>query len=193
MDDYRDDSGPVVPQNQAPRPPSPPRPRPRLRPHRPAGAPHRRPRPLPLRPADRRPQLDPAPRHPRRRCELGLGAVALVSLAEAREQAVANRKLARAGGDPLADRRRVQGTPTFAEAATTVIDQKRAGWKTPRRCRRGEAAWNATRSRASAGGRSRRWPAPTCSRSSPPSGTPSRSWPRPSSSGSTPCWSGPSP
>ena len=30
-----------------------------------------------------------------------------------------------------ADRRRVQGTPTFAEAATTVIDQKRAGWKTP--------------------------------------------------------------
>ena len=38
-----------------------------------------------------------------RRCELGLGAVALVSLAEAREQAVANRKLARAGGDPLAD------------------------------------------------------------------------------------------
>ena len=66
-----------------------------------------------------------------RRCELGLGTVALVSLAEAREQAVANRKLARAGGDPLADRRRVQGTPTFAEAATTMIDQKRAGWKTP--------------------------------------------------------------
>ena len=65
-----------------------------------------------------------------RRCELGLGAVALVSLAEAREQAVANRKLARAGGDPLADRRRVQGMPTFAEAAITVIDQKRAGWKT---------------------------------------------------------------
>ena len=46
-------------------------------------------------------------------------------------QAVANRKLGRAGGNPLADRRRVQGTPTFAEAATTVIDQKRAGWKTP--------------------------------------------------------------
>ena len=44
---------------------------------------------------------------------------------------MANRKLARAGGDPLADRRRVQGLPTFAEAATTVIDQKRAGWKTP--------------------------------------------------------------
>ena len=39
-----------------------------------------------------------------------------VSLAEAREEALANRKLARSGGDPLADKRRVQGVPTFAEA-----------------------------------------------------------------------------
>ena len=66
-----------------------------------------------------------------RRCELGLGSVALVTLAEAREQAVANRKLARSGGDPLTDKHRVQGLPTFAEAATAVIDQKQAGWKTP--------------------------------------------------------------
>ena len=78
------------------------------------------------------------------------------------------------------------GSVTAASVAVT-------GGRPPRRCRRGEAAWNATLSRASAGGRSRRWPVPTCSRSSPPSGTPSRSWPRPSSSGSTPCWSGPSP
>ena len=35
-----------------------------------------------------------------RRRELGLGAVALVPLAEARELAVANRRLARSGGDP---------------------------------------------------------------------------------------------
>ena len=77
------------------------------------------------------PAAGSAPRHRGRRCELGLGSVALVTLAEAREQAVANRKLARAGGDPLADKHRVQGTPTFAEAATAVIDQKRAGWKTP--------------------------------------------------------------
>ena len=34
-----------------------------------------------------------------RRRELGLGSVALVSLAEAREKALANRKLAREGGD----------------------------------------------------------------------------------------------
>ena len=42
-----------------------------------------------------------------RRRELGLGAAALVSLAEARELALANRKLARSGGDPLADNQRV--------------------------------------------------------------------------------------
>ena len=40
-----------------------------------------------------------------RRRELGLGSVALVPLAEAREKALANRKLARQGGDPLAEKR----------------------------------------------------------------------------------------
>ena len=44
-----------------------------------------------------------------RRRELGLGSVALVSLAEAREKALANRKLAREGGDPLAEKRRAPG------------------------------------------------------------------------------------
>ena len=58
--------------------------------------------------------------HGRKR-ELGLGSVALVSLAEAREQALANRKLARAGGDPLAEKRRSQGIPTFAAAAKRVV------------------------------------------------------------------------
>ena len=70
-----------------------------------------------------------------RRCELGLGPVALVSLAEAREKAVANRKLAREGGDPLADKRRLQSIPTFAEAAAAVIEQKQAGWKNPEQVR----------------------------------------------------------
>ena len=64
-----------------------------------------------------------------RKRELGLGSVALVSLAEAREQALANRKLARAGGDPLAEKRRSMGIPTFAEAAKRVVEQKRAGWR----------------------------------------------------------------
>ena len=64
-----------------------------------------------------------------RRRELGLGSLALVPLAEAREKALANRKLAREGGDPLAERRRTEGIPTFAEAATRVLEQKRPGWR----------------------------------------------------------------
>ena len=64
-----------------------------------------------------------------RRRELGLGSLALVSLAEAREKALANRKLAREGGDPLAEKRRAEGIPTFAEAASRVLEQKRDGWR----------------------------------------------------------------
>ena len=67
-----------------------------------------------------------------RRRELGLGSVALVPLAEAREKALANRKLAREGGDPLAEKRRTEGIPTFAEAASRVLEQKRDGWRGPR-------------------------------------------------------------
>ena len=64
-----------------------------------------------------------------RRRELGLGAATLVPLAKAREQALANRMLARSGGDPLADKRRVQRVPAFAEAAESVLEQKRGGWR----------------------------------------------------------------
>ncbi len=64
-----------------------------------------------------------------RRRELGLGAAKLVPLAKAREQALANRMLARSGGDPLSEKRRVQGVPTFAEAAQRVLEQKRGGWR----------------------------------------------------------------
>ena len=64
-----------------------------------------------------------------RRRELGLGAAALVPLAEARELALANRKLARSGGDPLSEKRRAEGVPTFAEAAGRVLEQKRGGWR----------------------------------------------------------------
>ncbi len=45
-----------------------------------------------------------------------------VPLAKAREQALANRMLARSGGDPLSEKRRVQGVPTFAEAAGRVLE-----------------------------------------------------------------------
>ncbi len=64
-----------------------------------------------------------------RRRELGLGAVALVPLAEAREQALANRRLARSGGDPLTEKRRLQQIPTFADAARQVLEQKQDGWR----------------------------------------------------------------
>ena len=60
---------------------------------------------------------------------LGLGGFALVPLAEAREAALANRRLARSGGDPLAARRRARDMPTFEEAAAAVLEQKRAGWR----------------------------------------------------------------
>ncbi len=56
-----------------------------------------------------------------RRCDIGLGSVALVPLAEAREQAVRLRKIARTGGDPLAERRHEQRpVPTFEAAARQV-------------------------------------------------------------------------
>ena len=64
-----------------------------------------------------------------------LGSVALVPLAEAREKAQVNRKLAREGGDPLAEKRRTEGIPTFAQAASRVLEQKQGGWRNPRHSR----------------------------------------------------------
>src|SRR5437762_5314271 len=56
-----------------------------------------------------------------KRCDLGLGSAALVMLAEARETAQRLRKIARAGRDPLAERRHEQRhIPTFEEAAKDV-------------------------------------------------------------------------
>ena len=63
-----------------------------------------------------------------RRVDLGLGGYPYVTLAEAREAAFNNRKLARAGGDPLALKRR-PNTPTFEQAAETVIAIHAAGWR----------------------------------------------------------------
>ena len=67
-----------------------------------------------------------------RRRELGLGGFPLVSLKEARALAFANRTLARAGGDPLAEKRRLQRTPTFAAAAEQVWTQMQPGWRNPK-------------------------------------------------------------
>lgn len=67
--------------------------------------------------------------HGRRR-EIGLGGLKLVSLAEARDKATQYRKLARDGGDPLAERRRTQTIiPSFEEAARTVHEEHSGAWK----------------------------------------------------------------
>ena len=66
-----------------------------------------------------------------RRTELGLGGFPLVSLKEAREKAFVNRKLARDGGDLLAEKRRAESMHTFAEAARQVWNQLRPGWRSP--------------------------------------------------------------
>ena len=63
-----------------------------------------------------------------RRTDLGLGGWPYVSLAEARQTAFDHRKLARAGGDPLALKRRPD-VPTFAEAVETVIEIHEPNWK----------------------------------------------------------------
>ena len=67
-----------------------------------------------------------------RRREIGLGGFPLVSLDEARAQAFANRKLARAGGDPLAEKRRARNVLTFEGAAERVWTQMRPGWRNPK-------------------------------------------------------------
>jgi Arm DNA-binding domain len=55
-----------------------------------------------------------------KRCELGLGNPSLVSLAEARELALANRKLAQSGGDPMRAKHEAEAILTFADAARRV-------------------------------------------------------------------------
>ena len=67
-----------------------------------------------------------------RRRELGLGGFPLVPLKEARAQALANRRLARAGRDPLAEKRRLRSMPTFAAAAEPVLAQMRPGCRNPK-------------------------------------------------------------
>ena len=63
-----------------------------------------------------------------RRCDIGLGGYPIVMLAQARETALENRRLARAGGDPLALRAQPD-VPTFEAAAAAVIELHAATWK----------------------------------------------------------------
>lgn len=65
-----------------------------------------------------------------RRRDLGLGSASLVSLAQAREAALENRRIARAGGDPVAERKNARETPTFREAA--IEAHKELTFKNPK-------------------------------------------------------------
>lgn len=60
-----------------------------------------------------------------KRRDLGLGSFDFVSLAEARDKAFENRRAARTGRNPVAER----SIPTFAEAVEKVIAIHRATWK----------------------------------------------------------------
>ena len=53
---------------------------------------------------------------------------------------MANRKIAREGGDPLAQRRRTTNIPTFEAAAATVIELHRHGWRNEKHA----AQWEST-------------------------------------------------
>ena len=63
-----------------------------------------------------------------KRHDIGLGGFPLVSLAEARDAAFDNRRLARRGGDPLAAKRKAK-TPTFRVAAVKTFEANRARWR----------------------------------------------------------------
>jgi integrase len=68
-----------------------------------------------------------------KRHDIGLGSVQLVSLADAREEAARLRRMARAGGNPLLERRRERRTvPTFADAARQVHASHAESFRNPK-------------------------------------------------------------
>ena len=67
-----------------------------------------------------------------RRRDIGLGSASLVTLAEAREASLVNRKMARSGGDPLRTKKEAEAVLTFAEAAEHVLDLHRPTWRNPK-------------------------------------------------------------
>lgn len=67
-----------------------------------------------------------------KRTEMGIGSASLVGLGEAREIALANRKLARQGGDPLKAKREAEAILTFDEAAQKVYEIHKPTWRNPK-------------------------------------------------------------
>ena len=67
-----------------------------------------------------------------KRREMGLGGASLVTLAEAREKALENRRMARAGGDPIQARREAEAVLRFEEAAHRVHELHKPTWRNPK-------------------------------------------------------------
>jgi integrase-like protein/Arm domain-containing DNA-binding protein len=65
----------------------------------------------------------------RKRCDIDLGGLSLVSLAEAREKAFQFRKIARNGGDRIAERRKAEPIPAFEELASELHASKKPEWR----------------------------------------------------------------
>ena len=61
--------------------------------------------------------------------EMGLGAYPEVGLAEAREKAMAGRRLARSGIDPIAERKQDRRVPTFGKLADEVVAEQSKGFR----------------------------------------------------------------
>jgi hypothetical protein len=61
--------------------------------------------------------------------EMGLGSFPEVGLAEAREKAIAGRRLARSGIDPIAERKQDSRVPTFGELADEVVIEQSKGFR----------------------------------------------------------------
>jgi integrase len=61
--------------------------------------------------------------------EMGLGSYPEVGLAEAREKAIAARRLARTGIDPIAERKQDRRVPTFGELADEVVAEQSKGFR----------------------------------------------------------------
>ena len=65
-----------------------------------------------------------------KRHDIGLGSVRIVSLDEARENALRNKRIARSGGDPLAQKHQEQGQViSFRDVAFKVHEQYEGAWK----------------------------------------------------------------
>jgi integrase len=64
-----------------------------------------------------------------KRRDIGLGAASKVRLSEARARAAEVRAQVEAGLDPIAQRRKAGGIPTFREAASQVHTEHKKGWK----------------------------------------------------------------